>query len=480
MKGFHIAGKGVAVVLIMLAVMIPAYAQQDNTLFFMHSLPEANYLNPAVQIECGVFIGLPLVSSFHMNVANSGFTAGKAVTLYTDGTVRRKPELHISAFPGRKYFLSELHSVLLAAGVRRNDYYYTFTVTEKNNTMVGYTPDLIDFVYDGSEQFEGQILALKGTRALLSHVREYAVGISREYSSSLTVGIKAKLLFGKFNFNTGNSSFGLLVEEGSLDILFDIEGGYNSSLPWALQERAPENYRFEEVYEASWLNHILNRKNPGLAFDIGFIYRYDDRWTFSGSLLDVGMIWYRSNLNNYTLEGNERYQGPFGQGSVTDAYLWDLFDNWNMNMNESLTADPYIYFLDPRLYLGAARKLSDRYNLNFLLYNRLLPGKLQTGATLSLLTSPERAFQTSISWSYMNGSPFNLGAGFRYGKRPVQIYAVTDNIFGFILPLSSKNVNLRLGINLILGCKESITNINDPGCSWLSEKRIRKARLRRK
>ena len=64
-------------------------AQQSNTLFFMHSLPEANYVNPAVQIECGIFVGLPLVSSFHMNIANSGFSAGKIIALYTDGICDR-------------------------------------------------------------------------------------------------------------------------------------------------------------------------------------------------------------------------------------------------------------------------------------------------------------------------------------------------------------------------------------------------------
>jgi hypothetical protein len=445
----------------------------------MHSLPEANYLNPAVQIECGVFVGLPLVSSFHMNVANSGFIAGKAITLYTDGSIRRKSDLQISSFPSRKYFLSEFHSVLLAAGLKRNEYYYSFTITEKNNTMVGYTPDLIDFIYNGSQNFEGQLLGLKGTRAVMNHLREYSFGISKEYSSKLVIGVKAKILFGKFNFNTGNSSFGLFVEEGTQAIRFDINGGYNSSLPWALQEQAPGIYRFETVYEASLLNRLLNRNNPGIAFDFGFIYRYDDRWTISGSLLDLGLIWYRNNLSNYKIDGNEIYQGPFGQGQVTDAYLWDVFDDWNLNMTESLTANPYIYFLDPRLYLGAARKLNNRYDLNFLLYNRLLPGKLQTGITVSLLTNPEKAFQATTSWSYMNGSFLNLGAGFRYGRRPVQIYAVTDNILGFILPLSTKNVNLRIGLNLNLGCTESTTNINDPGCSWISEKRIRKERLRR-
>ena len=39
-------------------------AQQNNTLFFMHSFPEANFVNPAVQIDCGIFVGLPFFPPF--------------------------------------------------------------------------------------------------------------------------------------------------------------------------------------------------------------------------------------------------------------------------------------------------------------------------------------------------------------------------------------------------------------------------------
>lgn len=479
MKGSYFADKGTAIIAVFFATAITIGAQQNNTLFFMHSLPEANYLNPAVQIDCGTFIGLPLVSSFHMNVANSGFTAGKAVTLYTDGSIRRNPTINIPSFPGKRYFISEFHSVLFAAGVKRNRDYYTFTITEKNNVIFGYTPDLVRFVYDGSDQFEGSLIELEGTAAALNHIREFALGISREISPQFTLGVKAKLLFGKFNFHIANSSFGLFVEESTRDLLFDLDAGYKSSMPWGLEERAPGVYRFDEIYQGSWANRMLNRQNPGLAFDVGFIYEYDDRWTFSGSLIDLGFIWYRSNLSNYTVNGDERYQGPFGQNQVSNNYLWDVFDDWNVNMDESINSDPYLYFLGPKLYLGASRNLNDRFNLNLMLYNRLLPGKLQTGITVSLLTNQEKAFQPTVSWSYMNGTLFNLGAGFRYGRRPVQIYAVSDNIFGFIVPLSAKNANIRLGLNLLLGCKDGPANFDIPGCSWMSERRIRKERIRR-
>ena len=53
-------------------------------------------------------------------------------------------------------------------------------------------------------------------------------------------------------------------------------------------------------------------------------------------------------------------------------------------MEVDLTYGPYVFLLDPRLYLGATYILNKNYNANLLLYNRFLPCKIQTAATVSL------------------------------------------------------------------------------------------------
>jgi hypothetical protein len=455
-------------------------AQQSNTLFFMHSLPEANYINPAVQIECKLFIGLPVISSFHANMASNGFSIRQV--LYNDP--RGGYDIDLSFNPEKlakqNYFLTEVHATLLALGLRRDKYYYSFTVTEKNNLAALYTHDMGAFYDRGNAQFEGQWMDLKATGVSFNHVREYAFGISKAYSSKLKMGFKAKLLFGKLNLATGNSHLDMLTEEGSNHILFDIDGGFNSSMPQSMHIEDTVGYRFYERYDASVASYLMNRRNPGIAFDFGFVYPYDDRLTFSGSLLDLGVIFYRSNLTNYSLQGNYLYQGDYGSYPESSTLFWALFDELNDNMTEELSNNSYVYFLDPRLYLGAAYKINNRYNINFLLYNRFFPNHIQTGTTISILTRPFKELETSISWSYMNKSIMNLGLGVRYGKSPVQIYVVSDNIFGIFLPTTLKNVNLRFGINLIFGCSEEF-DIDQCGCTWLREAeegRLRKGKFK--
>jgi hypothetical protein len=450
-------------------------AQQSNTLFFMHFLPESNFINPAVQNGCKLFIGLPVISSEHIHVSNSGFTAGQLLKKEPSGGYSLDAERVLGKLAPRNIFTSELYTTLLAVGLKRDDYYYTFTVTDKDNLAAVYSRDLAAFALRGNTSYEGQWLSLNGTGIFFNHVREFAVGVSKVKSNKLTVGLKAKLLFGKLNLSTGNSRIRMFTQPNTLDLLFEVNGGFKSSLPYSMEIDNQGIYRFNHRYKGSFSSFAFNRKNPGLAFDLGFIYKYSNRVTFSGSLLDLGFIWYRSNLTNYSVKGTYLYQGPAADSVLSERYLWDVFDGINANMQVHLGYHSYIYFLDPRLYLGATYKLNDRLDGNLLIYNRLLPTKLQTSVTASLTAMLLKNAEVSASWSYMNRSIYNLGIGVGYGRSPVQVYLVSDNILGFIMPMSAKNINVRFGLNLNFGCREEL-DLSQCGCGWLRDAETRRQR----
>ena len=470
--------------LILSLVYTELQAQQSNTLFFMHSLPESNFINPAVQNSCKLFIGLPALSSIHMHASNSGFTANQLLNKEPGGYALDADEV-LTRLAAKNIATTEAHTTILAVGLQKEDYYYTFTIQEKDNLASLYSSDLVAFGLKGNTPFEGQWIDLKGTGVYYNHVREYAIGVSKVKNNALTVGIKAKLLFGKLNVTTGSSDLRMFTRENTLDLAFETDAGFNSSLPYSMAVDNQGVYRFNHAYDGSINSFAFNRKNPGLAFDLGFIYQYSSKLTFSGSLLDLGMIWYRSNLTNYSMKGDYVYTGPGADSMIADRFLWDVFDALNANVQSDLGYHSYVYFLDPRLYLGATYKLSNKFDANLLLYNRFLPVKIQTSVTASLISRPFENMEASLSWSYMNRSISNVGVGIGYGRSPVQVYLVSDNILGFFWPMSAKNVNVRFGVNLHFGCRERF-DINQCGCGWLrdAEKRTERneklARRKRK
>jgi hypothetical protein len=449
-------------------------AQQSNTLFFMHFLPESNFINPAVQNGCKLFIGVPVLSSIHMHASNSGFTANQLLnkvpggyTLDAEGMLTRLAAKNIAT--------SEVYTTILALGLQKDDYYYTFTIQEKDNMASLYSRDLAAFALKGNTQFEGKWIDLKGTGLFYNHVREFAVGVSKVKNNALTAGIKAKLLFGKLNATTGASDIRMYTQENTFDLMFETDAGFNSSLPYSMEVDDNGIYRFNHRYDNSVAHFAFNRKNPGIAFDLGFIYQYSNKLTFSGSLLDLGLVWYRSNLTNYSIKGDYLYQGPGADSMISDRFLWDVFDGLNANVDVNLSYHPYVYFLDPRLYLGATYRVNDKLDANLLLYNRFFPVKIQTSVTASIIGRPLKNMEASLSWSYMNRSISNLGIGIGIGRSPMQFYFVSDNILGFFWPMSAKNVNVRFGLNLNIGCRDRF-DINQCGCGWLRDAERRTAR----
>jgi hypothetical protein len=434
----------------------------------MHDLPEANFINPAVQIQCKVFIGLPAISSLHLHASNNGFTVNQLMKKQGDSIFRFDADGVLPRLAQRNLVTTEAYATILAVGIKREDYYFTFLIQEKDNMAAKFSKDLATFLLKGNTAFEGQWIDLKGTGVVYNHVREFALGVSKVRDSRLTWGIRGKLLFGKLNVNTGSGNNRMFTQPNTFDLDFRTDAGFNSSLPWSLGEDGNGNLRFYHAYSGSRSQWIFNRRNPGLAFDGGFIYTYNDRVTLSGSILDLGMIWYRSNLTNYSMKGDMVYRGPSQDSAFSERYLQDVWDALNGNVTTHLSHHSYVFFMDPRIYLGATWKLNKKVDGNLLLYNRILPGKLQTSVTASVIMHPLKNAEASVSWSYMNRSPVNLGIGFAYGRSPIQVYAVTDNLIGLIFPMDTHNVNLRFGLNLHFGCRAPF-DANQCGCSWLRD-----------
>ena len=136
-----------------------------------------------------------------------------------------------------------------------------------------------------------------------------------------------------------------------------------------------------------------------------------------------------------------------------DSLLSDFAVQLNENIDSKLSQEPYDHVLDSRVYFGASYKINPSYKLNLLLYNRFFSNRIQTGAALSVQSQLSGSLNACISWSYMNRSIANLGIGIDYRKDPVQVYMVSDNILGLIMPNTFNNANIRIGINLFFGCR---------------------------
>jgi len=211
---------------------------------------------------------------------------------------------------------------------------------------------------------------------------------------------------------------------------------------------------------------LLNRKNWGIAFDMGFIKQYNKKIIISGSILDLGFIRWRSNLNNINTNGQFFYQGPLADSIQSANYVRDLVAALQDSMHIEVTNKAYTTYLPTKFYLGATYAVLTKVKAGLLFSSVLYETKLVTAATVSGDYNPYRHFHIVLSYSLMYRSYTNIGLGFSLGRGPVQFYAVSDNIAGIIWPLSARNINLRFGLNINLGCN---VKSNNESTRWPAE-----------
>jgi len=455
------------------------FGQQDHTLYLMHYVPESNLLNPAVPITCKWYIGIPALSSIHFNYANSFLTYNQLFKSAPSGGYQVDLEKAYNKLHFRNYLGTELHIQLFALGYRQRDYSFMFTVTEKNNLSVTLPKQIFALVKEGNTQFEGKDVGLEGTGMFFTHYREYAISVSKQEPGGIYYGARAKLLFGKLNLASRQTNIKVHTDETTFDLHLTGDLLVHSSLP--IDVSASNNQLNSIQYnDESPVALALNRKNPGFAIDAGIIYPYTDQLTLSASVVDLGLIRWRSNLNTFNGTTNYLFTGPFGSPN-TGSYFYDLVNGFKDSLQLNVTYQKYTTILPPRFLAGANYTISDYFSAGAEGEAIIYRTKTLPSLTFSGQFNPARHFHLVASYSIQYRSLNNLGLGLVLGQNPVQFYILTDNALA-IWPLSARNINLRFGLNINLGCgkKEKVTPSGSSSAGCFGMDKINKKKYLKK
>lgn len=449
-------------------------AQQNVTMYIIPDNPQVNTLNPAFQNTCKLFIGLPVISSVHLNYGNDAFSYKQLFKKDGDGYIIEPSNIS----PGRvRSAAAEGYVALFNIGVWHKKKYITFSVHEKLDAAGFFNRDLFAVATGGNTLFEGTEADFSRSGLIMDYRREYALGVAQQVNRTTTLGIKGKLLFGKLNVLSRAKNSNLYTNENTFDLSLNANVLSNASLPITMsldQYGKPTNIR----RNGNARDILLNAKNMGLAFDLGFIKKRSDAETISGSILDLGFIRYASTPYNYTIEGQYNYTGQPGDSMVIGYFLRRSVDSLFNSMNTELTQKSYFSFLSPRIYLNYAYQYSPKTTLNLVATAKIYRYKVSPGFSASASYEFAKNMHVALSWSYLYHSFKNIGTGIVIGKSPVQFYAFTDNILGMFYPLNTHNINLRFGINLIFGCNKK-ENYKSCGCEGMQKSVEKSKRLQR-
>ncbi len=456
-----------------------ASAQQGQTFYFMDRISQTAYMNPSLKHDYDYTIGgllLPIVGqvppTMYFNYSNNGFdyadfihhgTGDQADSLVYD------PENLLKNMRNTNHLHFQTHIDLIHVGFKTKDEgYLTFNITEKIDFGLSLPKDLFGMMWYGNNYYRKQDekIDLSGLGFQFMHYREIAGGFATEIIDNLEVGGRGKILFGMANAQTDVNELSLYTGQDDYMITAVSDMAIHSNTPLnfnyyhnedstgiELDEDAIENY--------NPLDYPFNFRNPGFALDIGARYTYLEDYTAFISVNDLGFISW--NENPFSLHSD----GTFGFRGIEVDFFEDE-DEFEENMEEfgdsvlnifapGANDYSYITWLPTDLYLGGQYHYHEMLNLGMLYRMEFYRKDVMHSFTLSANSNITDWLSTHLSYSIMNNKFTNVGLGLTIRGAFLQYYIVTDNLFGAMFPQSSRNLNIRMGCNLVFGYKEIIS-----------------------
>ncbi|MGC1390871.1 MAG: DUF5723 family protein [Bacteroidales bacterium] len=445
---------------------------QDNTLYLMPDIPQANQLNPAIMKLCRIYVELPVISSVKVNIRNTAF--GFHDVLHTGtGSQSNVYFLNLSNLDSKlkaiNYFQTETDVDLLGFGFGYKNWYYTFGISNHTDLLLSYPHDAILLRDVNSQQ-----LSSKGTPVMLNQLgtevtlwNSIGVSAAKEIRDGFKVGLRLKYLQGMANMILTRSALILNTANNpaSLEVLMNYI--LNSSFPVKVQyspNGLVNNLNFDNSLNNIAGDFIFNG-NRGTAVDAGFVYDIDENTEISGSITDLGFIRWKKNTNVFSKTGDYLYnssdlaqfQANPGEFDLIKALRDSIFMASAVAGKSYFTLTPVKIFggisrlILPDLRAGAMTRI-EMYNLN-----------IMPSLSFSLNYTPFPSVAASLSYTLMNNKFNQVGAGIAVGNHVGQLYLITDNIplrftkdinSPLFWPYNARMFSLRFGFNLLFGCNK--------------------------
>jgi hypothetical protein len=431
------------------------FSQNEGTLYFMNSLPQATYLNPALNPQYRFSFGLP-GSSVFVQYANNGFAYNSFATKVNDSTKADLTKLY-GNLKKKNYVTTAIQADIFRLSMKVSPrMYLTLNATAKSFNRIMLPKDLPGMFINGTASYVGGTASLSPEVEALAYV-ETGLGFSYKVNRKFTFGLKGKLLKGIANVTTQRATINLSMDtDYAITATADVEARTSG-----IHNLSEDDYELSD----NWNDYLTNN---GFAFDIGATYAVSDRFTLGGSIIDLGSITWENDLYEYKLDPATAYykfEGIDLEKILNDDT--DYLDNEADTLQDRFELQEgrrgsYRTPLPAKMYLSGNYKLAKNLHAGVLLFAERFRGRFSTGVSASLHKEFGRKLSTSLSYTVSNNSYNNIGLGLSLNLAPFQLYLVGDNLLRAPLSILTQGevnpylnnlqyFNLRVGLNFVFG-----------------------------
>jgi len=458
--------RNLVVLTIFCVVSSLASAQQVNTLYFMDNVPFRHTLNPAFQPVQDVYIGLPVIGFTQLSFGNNSVALKDVIYKFNGQTVSF---MHPDGGSVDKFYRtlqstglisSSFETNLLSFGFRHKTAFWSFTLTEKFQSLIAIPKDAFNLALYGTPLLFDNKFNITKLETDESLYTEAALGYAKVLNKKWSVGAKLKYLFGSANFSNTNTM--IQMSAGIDQWTLVGEGNANYSSPVAVS--IANDFKSMTYSLPATTNDWLKWSGGGIGFDIGATYNSTPDLTFSAALLDLGFIHWKKNALKVNYKTDYTFDGIKGI---------DLSSS-NLNISGNSLSDSIVTALDSASTYGSTNVsystftpvivnvgveyafLDKKMSVGLLSRTQFFKNIVSEEITLSVNAKPSKRFNTSLSTSFFEGRLGSIGAGVGLRTGFVHWTLAADYIpfqmstyQGIPIPYNTKTFNLALGINLV-------------------------------
>ncbi len=450
-------------VLALVFVFASAKGQQVSPVDFMRLNPYQMNANPATD--------LPYQSVMSLVVGNIGLDV-QNTTLHYDNLFEfdsqgRPAILKLRQFANslkkNNYLGLNVNLDLFTLYKRFDKDLWTFNWGVKVQGDVKYNDGLFKLLGYGNGAFVGEDNPVKVNVDLnMMAYQEWAVGYQMNVTDQLSVGGRAKLLFGVVDVKTDAFNAELYTDPDTYALRLKEHALVKAAMPNAVYVDESGKLMGNGPFSMGELF-----RNPGFGIDLAAEYRFDEEFSAVAAIHDLGFIHW--GKNNITMTSQLNDVGQFYDNgsflfsgldweqiqliSSDESYSEQFLDTLQQYFQlEFAPLQKYNTALNTNLLLRGNYDLDDQNRFSAQVLGCFLGSGFRPALTLAYCGSFYDNLNVCATYTMMPHSYDNIGFGISAMIETCNIYLTTNNLFGFFRPMNTSRVNAQVGIvfNLFL------------------------------
>lgn len=432
-------------------------AQQKVIMYDFLTLPQSLLENPAAKFEAKSHIGVPIVSKVHIKANTFGVSAHDLLSV-DNQSFNIKLESFINSKNKSDYLTINQQLEILSIGFRSpNGVYWSGGMYQELDLLLYYPESLVDLLWYGNSDNLNRAYNLSDFRMKADLLNVYHIGLNKKINNKISIGFRGKIYMGLANISSLNNKGYFKTNESNISSSDYIHYnhnfvGLNGKIHTSGFDAFLDDSQSSEDALSSIKRKFIISPNIGFGIDFGLVYDISKASYLTASILDLGFINYKSEINNYKLNGNFSTDGvtyTFPNSIDTGGFDWDnIKDNFENDVLIEEDKKTYISWRSPIL------NLSYRYNFGFENSNECDCNSISNDYINGLGVQFQTIFrpynpQSIITAFYNRKLSKNLNTKFTYS---IDKYSFTN--FGFGLSVGASHFNSYLMLNNLLGLKD--------------------------